>query len=190
VTQVDEPPAEADLALLAYGRNVHGEEYRVFELRDPRPMAWLVYDAIVAEGNPAWAREFIADPDVNLRDTAILTAAPPIALGGQRPLDASADFSMPTPEEMAITVTTSEPALLTLAVPMYPGWTAMVDGQPIPILDAYAGLMAVPLPTGEAMDVRVTFDPPLFRVSLALSFVTALLALIAGVAGAVVWRRG
>ena len=91
------------------------------------------------------------------------------------------------PEYMEMRVSTSAPALLTVAVPNYPGWEARIDGQPAPIVDVYAGLIGVPIPAGENQLVALQFRPRSVMVGAAISALT-LAGLLVGLVGAL-WRR-
>jgi uncharacterized membrane protein YfhO len=66
---------------------------------------------------------------------------------------------MVTPERIEMTVSSSDHALLTLAVPYYPGWRASVNGRPFGIVDVYAGLIGVPLNAGDGQRVVLEFAP-------------------------------
>jgi hypothetical protein len=165
---------------LAYGQNYDGAEYRLFEILNPRPFAWLVYDVRVAENNPTFARQIMSDPRVNLREMAVTTQPLPFELSGTRPEGTTVDeFTMVTPERLTMTVSTSENALLTLALANYPGWRATVDGVEVPIIDTYAGLVGVPIDAGEGQQVVVEFVPMTVYAGVVVS-VLALLA-IAGI---------
>ncbi|NWF69811.1 MAG: YfhO family protein [Chloroflexi bacterium] len=192
VTAIDEPPVErVALNLLGYGQNYDGVEYRIFELLDPRPFAWLVYDVRVAEDNPLSARQIMSDLRVNLREMAVTTQPLPFALPVTRPAESAVrDFVMVTPERLEMTVTTSENALLTLALANYPGWRATVNGVDVPIIDTYAGLVGVPIAPGRGLRVVMEFVPVTMYVGITISLLTA--AAILGYAGFVVTgsRRG
>lgn len=164
------PPDTVSATALGTYANYDGAEYISFEIQDPRPFAWLVYDFREASGSPDFARQIIADPRINLREIAVTLYPPPLALPGQRPaLSAISDFRMVTPERIEMMVSTGDNALLTLALPKYPGWRATINGQPAPIIDAYAGLTAVPIPAGENQKVVVEFFPIIQVVGGALS---------------------
>jgi uncharacterized membrane protein YfhO len=63
------------------------------------------------------------------------------------------------PEDIQIEVQSSTDALLTLAIPNYPGWTAEVNGDTVPIVDIYGGLMGIPLNgDDEIQRVRLRFQ--------------------------------
>jgi hypothetical protein len=180
VTLPDEvtPPPAVRLRLLATDVNLQGQFYQLYELTDPRPFAWLVYDGRVA-GDAAAARALIADPSINLRQVAVSIGPLPISLPGARPADSRvANFKMATPERIEMTVSTGENALLTLAVPVYPGWRASVNGQPVVIANGYAGLIGIPIHPGDGQQVVLEYAPTLQLLAGAISLL-ALLAVIA-----------
>ncbi len=171
-TTFDEPPDTVSLELLAYDSNLSDDEFRVFELQDPRPMAHLVYDAIHAQGSAEFAREIMADPRVNLREQAV-TLEEITTLSSERPETAQVSgFVMVNAEDVQMTVSTSEDALLTVAIPNYPGWQATVNGDSVDIIDTYAGLIGIPVGTGDDQAVRLRFMPQSVTLGGALSAVT------------------
>ena len=60
------------------------------------------------------------------------------------------------PERISVAVETSAPALLVLAEPWYPGWSALVNGLSAPCIPANAWMRAVPVPAGKSQ-VVLTF---------------------------------
>lgn len=156
--------------LRAYGVAPDGREFQFIELAAPRPLAHLVYDARVALDNPDFARQIMADPRVDLREMAVTTDTLPVDLPGTRPESASLrDFTRHSPERMTMTVDTPEDALLTLAVVNYPGWHARVDGQPVEVIDANAGLIGVPVQPGENQTIEIYFDSTTLKVGAVIS---------------------
>lgn len=178
ITTFDEPPSNVSLELLAYDTNLTGDEFRVFELQDPRPMAYLVYEALDAQNSPEFARQIMADARVNLREQAVTLQPPPIELPGERPDVAEvSDFQMVTPEHIEMTVSTGDNALLTVSIPDYPGWNAYVNDEHVDILDTYAGLIGIPVTAGENQSVRLEFAPR----SITIGAILSALALLAGI---------
>lgn len=170
VTTSDQPPDSVPLDLLAYGVNRAGEPYQRFALRDPRPLAHLVYDYREALGSPVFARQIMADARVNLREMAVTLAPLPFALPGQRPdISSVDDLRILRPEHITLTASTSADALLTLAIVHYPGWRASVNGQPVDSVDVYAGLIGVPLRAGISQQVALTFAPESLRLGALLT---------------------
>jgi len=84
------------------------------------------------------------------------------------------------PEAITIAVADNpDPAVLSLALPHYPGWRALVDGQPVPLLRAYGALSALVLPGGAA-EVRLVYDPWTFKAGAAVSAASWAGILLAG----------
>lgn len=187
LTVRDAPADGLDAVLLGEGTNLHEQDYRLYELTDPRPMAWLVYDYLIGH-NPAFTREIMADSQVNLREMAVTVGALPFDLLGERPSLASVqDFTRLSPEELTMTVSTGENALLTLAIPNYPGWQVTVDNEPVAIVDTYAGLIGVPIGPGEDQQVRLVFRPITVYLGAIISGLALLLVIIVG--SFPLWRR-
>jgi hypothetical protein len=170
---IDEPPQGVALELLAYGRNYEGAEYKLFELQNPRPMAHLVYDYRQSEGTPEFARQIMSDSRVNLREMGITLYPLPFELPVTRPeVSRVENFSMVTPEQVEMTVSTGTDALLTLSIPKYPGWQAAINGEPVEIVDVYAGLIGIPVRAGENQQVVLTFAPQSILIGAAVTGMT------------------
>ena len=160
VTAVEEPPDFVPMELLAYEVNTVGEEFRIFELQDPRPMAQLVYDYRHGEGSAEFARQIMADSRVNLREMAVTTNPLEFELPIERPENASVtNFIWETPESVSMIASTDDTALLTLSIPNYPGWRAYVNDEQVEIVDVYAGLIGIPIEAGDNQHVRLNFTP-------------------------------
>jgi hypothetical protein len=179
------PPAATPTAPMATFMNENNQPYVLYELTAPRPFAYLVYDYRVAN-NAEFARQMMADSRVNLREVGITGTALPFDLPGSRPADSKIDgFQVVTPEHMTMSVSTGENALLTLAIPDYPGWQATVDGRPVAIVDTYAGLIGIPIEAGDNQIVSVDFVPGTVIVGGIISAMTLLAVMIIVVLAAV-----
>jgi uncharacterized membrane protein YfhO len=77
-----------------------------------------------------------------------------------------------------VRVSTDAPSagFLLLADTFYPGWTASIDGSPVPLYRANLSVRAIQLPAGRH-DVRFAYDPPGFRTGLVVTG-TAIAALL------------
>lgn len=159
--------------------------YFVYELKDPRPLATLMYAADVVPTNED-ASHLLSTADYPIRDKVALTQPPPISLTGQRPSDANVTLSEIGPEHLKLHSTTSADALLLVSIPYYPGWQANVNNQPAQIIRADLGLMAIPIKAG-SYDVSLDFRPATATIGAIVSiialFVTLILLLIW-------WRTG
>ncbi len=81
--------------------------------------------------------------------------------------------------EQAFRIEASTDALLVISQIFYPGWTATVDGQEVPVEDVNYALSGILVPAG-GHDVRLKFEPRSFRAGLAVTILSlaALAALI------------
>lgn len=180
-TVFEEPPTETPLELLAYDTNYSGQEYKLFELQDPRPMAHLVYDYISADDNPIFARQIMSDPRVDLRETAVLLQNLQLDLPSERPtISIVEDFQMHEPEHIEMTVSTETDAILTLSVINYPGWHASINGRAVDTVDNYAGLIAIPIRAGMDQQVTFKFDSESLQQGKLISIISLMTLIMIG----------
>jgi hypothetical protein len=148
-------------------------------LDDPRSFAHLVYQAETIPGDE-FARQLLRDPNFDPRKTAILDRESGLALPETAPDAGSALVTLFEPEHIMIEVDTAENAILSLALPDYPGWQATIDGEAVDIFRAYAALSAVEMPAGEHV-LMLRYDPLSYRIGAILSLLTWLGLAILGV---------
>jgi len=129
--------------------------------------------------NDEYAPQVMAAVDYPVRDKAMLSAPPPIDLGGQRPAAATVKLIEITPESLRLRAFTSANALLMVSIPYHPGWKASAGGQPLPILRADLGLMAIPLmATNQEAEIQVVFRPMTTQLGTLISVITLLLSVL------------
>ena len=77
-------------------------------------------------------------------------------------------------------VATSEPVLMVLSQPAYPGWKAYVDGEPVPILETDGAFTGVVVSSG---DHRVTLEyaPSHLRAATVLTALGVIFVLLSWV---------
>lgn len=176
-TMTGEVPDNVPLEVIGEGVNYDGVPYTLYELADPRPFAHLVYQARFAEDDEQ-ARAIMTEPWIDLRAIAVVQGDLPFELPGERPPDAGVRaFKMTEPEYLEMEVSTDEPALLTLPLARYPGWRAEINGEPVDLVDAYAGLTGVPIPAGQGQKVTLQFLPVTLLVGSAVSGIALILVL-------------
>ncbi|MCS6834619.1 MAG: YfhO family protein [Anaerolineae bacterium] len=170
--------------LLAQGTDREGVVY-LHELDDPRPFAYLL-TRYVAVDSDAFAQALLSDPRFDPRQEIILLNPPKLDMPSVLPTDAQARVIEFQPERVTISSSASTPALLSLAMPHYPGWRATIDEMPTPIMRAYGAAVALALPSGQHT-ITLVYDPVTYRVGALLSAITwsssAMLALLS------VWRN-
>jgi hypothetical protein len=151
----------------------------VFENSSVFPRVWSVHRVLVVSAAELPAR--FDDPAVDLRHTAILTAAPRTAL-----TDCSSDgddVEMPIhhPNYVRITARLGCRGLVILTDSFFPGWRATVDGRAAEIVEAYGSVRAVPVDGGEHV-IEMRYRPVSVLLGAAMTLIAALLV-------AWVWRR-
>ncbi|MBL9078807.1 MAG: hypothetical protein JNL08_14980 [Planctomycetes bacterium] len=127
----------------------------------------------------------LADPALAPRTAALVTAADAPADAAAAP-DApprTVRFRTDTPTEVELEVAAGAAPWLVLTDTFLPGWTATVDGAPVPIRRANHAFRVVPL-HGEACRVRFVYAAP----GLAAGFAAAVLA-VATLLALALWHR-
>jgi hypothetical protein len=147
----------------------------------PDPRAYLV-NATETVGDWRLAVERMRDGH-DFHRVALVEA--PLPLGAPRSLEPAEIISF-APEEITVRTRGDAPALLVLAEPWYPGWTATVDGAPVPCLPANAWMRAAPVPAG-GHQVTFRFHSTRLRAGAALSLIS--LALVGATLLESRWRR-
>ncbi|PJF21293.1 MAG: hypothetical protein CUN56_11840 [Phototrophicales bacterium] len=147
-------------------------DLKLHELSDPRPYAMMLYDYVVAPGDE-FAREYLANPNFNERQTLILAEEPPISIraGAEGESTWNAAITDYQPEQITIQVSTDENGLLSIAHVDYPGWHITLDGVTVHPIRAYGAVIALPIPAGEH-EVILTYAPRSFQIGAGLSLVT------------------
>ena len=168
VSTSDVLPDGVEVVELGQDVNDVGQTFRLYELADPRPLAHLVYDVRTAVDNPVLARQIMSDPRVNLREMAVTTASLPFDLPVTPPQVRRVSDLQTSPERWQMRVQTGANALLTVSLPYYNGWRAIVNGIEAPIVPTYAGLIGVPLRAGD-YEVTLIFSSPTVQLGAVVS---------------------
>jgi hypothetical protein len=153
--------------IIAQGEDALGP-VNLHRLTDPRPFALLLDDVARVDSDEfAWA--LLADPRFDPRQSVILLDRGDLTLPDHLEATGVATVIAFAPEAVTIRIAGSTaPAILSVALPHYPGWQATVDGETTPLLRAYGGLSAVLLPAG-AERVELVYRPITFALGAAIS---------------------
>ncbi len=153
----------------------------VHEIKQPYPRAWMAYRVMITTDD-AQALGWLADPGFDPATTVILTHDPGLSLPDE-PVSATVEIVSYAPERIMLDVSTPTDGVLVISEFIYPGWEARVDGSPVRIWTADAGLRALPLRAGDHAIV-LTYQPRSFAAGAAFS----LIALV-GLVSAALYRR-
>ena len=164
----------APSAIVDTGEDEYGT-YNVHELESPRGFAHLTYGATIVPGDGE-AYGLLREPAYDTRQHVILNRDPGLDLPGSAPDDPGrTDVQRFEPEHIVIEAETAAPAVLTLALPHYPGWQATVNGNEADLLRAYGGLSAVALPEAGRYTVVLRYQPWTYRAGLGITLIALLL---------------
>ncbi len=166
----------ADLTLERSLPGLTGHAIRVFQVKDPRPRAWLVSRTRLADGGDALRA--LADPSFDPASQAILASGPR--------LDAVAEpcpsvlWIERRPDRERLETRCERESLLVLADTFDPGWRVSVDGRARALLRANLAFRAVALPPGRHV-VEMAYRPTAVVRGLAVSGIALVVALALGV---------
>ncbi len=154
-----DPTGKADLLSALVGKGDHVMVYRntrvaVYRNVTAGPRAFLVHRARICTEEEA--RRLVLAPEFDPWQEVVLLEGQELSAAAS-PADRVA-IEAYEPEYVRLCASTASPAYLVLADSYYPGWTALLDGQPIPVRRADVFLRAMALPPGEHR-VELFFRP-------------------------------
>lgn len=154
----------------------------IYSREDAGPRAFVVHD-VVSAADGEEALRIMADPAIDFTRTAIVQTKEGASCvieqpstGDAAPASAAGIFSY-EPERVVVHVNAAAGGWLVLNDLDYPGWTATLDGQSIPVQTTNYALRGVCVPAGQH-EVVFTFRPTILWYG-AIITVAALLALVA-----------
>jgi hypothetical protein len=130
----------------------------------------------------AAAGQALADPSIDPR-THLIVEDPDHPLPTDAEIDPNgfARIVQEIPERLIIETKSASPSYLVLSDTFDPGWSALLDGNPVVIRPAYSAFRAVYVPAGEHT-VEMTYRPAGFMLGLILSTLGL-------VVSAILWTR-
>ena len=143
--------------------------------RESEVKAFVVYDDWIVAGTER-ALELMRAAEFSADGPVILESGP--ALDPQRgtKLDYRSQLTGKTAETLELRVSTNKNSIVVVPEIYHRDWRARVDGQPAPVLKAYASVRAVALTPGDHdIELRFVYQP--FRLGVAIC-ATTLAALI------------
>jgi hypothetical protein len=149
-------------------------QLKVFENAEVMPRAFVAYTARLAKSSTEEAA-LVARSDFDPHREIVVSAVtargqpiPPPELENRGRLPTPARLLAHTRHRVVLEAVAQAPGVLVLADAFYPGWTATVDGRPVPIMPVDLALRGVPLGPGSHR-VEMTYRDPSLRLGLWLS---------------------
>ncbi len=159
----------------------------VFENNRAMPRAWLVGEEIVVDSRDG-VLAAIKTEGFDPRRQVVLERPSGLALAGPGS-GQTVTISNHSPNRISLVSESDRPSVLVLSEVYYPGWQAIVDGQPSPILRANWAFRAVALEAGRH-EIDLRFRPTSLLAGAAISGIAWMLAFAFLIAGpAIALRR-
>jgi hypothetical protein len=148
--------------------------WRIFENLKATPRAFLVGDYQLF-ADPKEFSQFFFAPDFFLQEKILLEEEP--TLRPQSAKLATVEIKEYLANEVLLTTKTDVPQLLFLSDTFYPGWQALIDGQPTKIYRADYTFRAVAVPAGEHQ-VLFRYQPASLAWGVKISLISLLLLIL------------
>jgi hypothetical protein len=144
---------------------------QIWENRRAQPRARVVHRVrVVPMGDQDEVARILTSPGFRFRAEVVVEAEEgPIGIDGADGAASSARIVRDRPTVVEIDVTTQRPGLLVLADSWYPGWEAMVNGEPSTVHPVNLALRGVVVPAGRSavvFEYRPTWLGPGIALSL------------------------
>lgn len=144
-----------------------GRTATIWQIDQPHPRAWMVYDRLVLEEEEAWQK--LADPQFNIFEQVILNQDTRL-LPTPPPTPPMVKVLEQKPGFLAVEVETATQGFLVLSEWVYPGWQLTIDGEEASIWTAYNSLQATWVQPGRHVVVS-HYVPLVDYVGWVLAFV-------------------
>ena len=143
---------------------------KLYKNRRPFPEAWLVKDFKVLTSKAILS--MMAQKEFDPRKEVLLEETPPPLILSHRGRGVSGgevEILSEKNNRLQLLVKSKEDNLLVLSDTYYPGWKALVDGNPQKIYQANYVFRAIPLSAG-VHRVEFVYDPMIFKLGVGVTF--------------------
>jgi hypothetical protein len=159
-----------------------GSGVRILERESALPRAWIVGEVLDIEYGVQV--DALRGADFDPSTTAVIDD-PPVSPDPE--VSGTVEIDAYEPEHLALTVDANAQGYLIIADGAYPGWTANVDGESVPILTANYGMRAIPI-DADTERVELLYQPGFVTLGM-IGAGLGLLALLGMIAGPIVLSR-
>jgi hypothetical protein len=157
--------------------NWNGSEFLIQSNAGRLPRAYVVPSARIARQDERFdaGQLRLTDP----RESVIMDSDPlrDIKLGRRQPFT-PAEWAEVDPDHPVLRVTTAAPGLLVVADTWMPGWSALVDGSPVPVLRGNCAQRVIPLTESGRHTIVLNYSPPGFVLGCAVTGVSVMVWIV------------
>ena len=161
--------AESNPALIAGFAASHRllEDGRVAPEPEPLPLAYLA-KGVVTVSDDAAAKEALSRLDP-AQAALVVGETPPVSTGSVQVVGRGLD-------SVTLDYSADGAGLLRVAIPLYPGWTATLNGTSLPLLSADRAFTGIVVPAGQG-EIRLQYHPRWFWLGATISGLAAVAVL-------------
>jgi len=146
----------------------------LYEHEENLPRVYMVSSLTIVDEQRSSSLQQVSKDDFDPLQTVVVSAQSDDSIplsSNDNPVEYSADISSYTPDMLTVDVETSQPAMLVIAEPYYPGWQASVDGESTDIWRVNHALRGVWVEEGQHQ-IEMVYDPDSFRTGARISLGT------------------
>lgn len=129
-------------------QRVYSADVKIYENLSVMPRAFVVHAAQIHSGDDDSALAMMRDPDFDPRRVVILHDDSIQPVANEAAGESAAHIVAYDATRVVVWVEAAAPGWLVLTDAYYPGWQAMLDGEPVPLHRANLMFRAVPVPAG------------------------------------------
>lgn len=168
----DHPEPNAPWPLRESGRWDRHTNYYIYQNATAMPRAYVVPRAIVAPDEPRLATELL--PAISPRSAVVMSVDPLRGKSARRQPFQPCESIEVADDRLAVRTSTEAPGLLVICETWMPGWSASLDGRPVEIFRGDRAWRVIALPDPGRHVVVMTYEPPGFKLGLAITAATFL----------------
>jgi len=142
--------------------SVHGGDVKLYENLDVKSRAHLIHEVVQVEDGQQ-AVDMLRGGEVDMQNVALVEGLR--SFSKESHPDDSVEMLNYGPEQVEVLVRTYNQALLVLSDSYYPGWVALLDGEPVPIYATNNLFRGVVVPPG-THTIVFKYQPPAWRNGL------------------------
>jgi hypothetical protein len=142
------------------------EVLAIYERKTVLPIAFMVKEVILVDEKDR-RLELLTSNTFKPRDLALVEEAPQ-PMGEETLAQGQVVYRRPSPERIELEVDSPGPGFVVVSETHFPGWEALMDGNPVPLVKTNHAMMGIAVPAG-SHGVEIAYRPASFYWGAVLS---------------------